>query len=190
MVTIAHKIHTVNQLSKKLKVYLRKSVAAANGCVLLWGCVREAMTESEWGCVLLWSSKGEEARCNCVSWNEGVRVRRDWGRHKLLLKKMRELGLGRIGYPQVGQKLLSILLLLSLFILMIKRLIYLPNLLTTNSLNSFTKTLVLSPWFDLLLFSSFLMHLHLVLCIALFNLFLFAFFFSFGLFCFSYKNKK
>ena len=80
--------------------------------------------------------------------------------------------------------------LLNSFTLMIRRLTCSLNLLTVNGLNSFTKTLVLSPWIDLLFSSSFLMHLHLVLCIALFNLFLFAFFFSFGLFCFSYKNKK
>ena len=69
-----------------------------------------------------------------------------------------------------------VLLLLGSFTLMIRRQICLPNLLIANSLNSFTKTLVLSPWFDLLLFSSFLMHLHLVLCIVLFNMFLVVFF--------------
>ena len=37
----------------------------------------------------------------------------------------------------------------------------LTNLLTANLLNSFVKTLVLSPWIDLFL-SFFLMHLHLV----------------------------
>ena len=39
-----------------------------------------------------------------------------------------------------------------------------PNLLIANSLNSFAKTLVLSPWIDLLSSSSssFLLHLHLV----------------------------
>ena len=66
-----------------------------------------------------------------------------------------------------------VLLLLSSFILMIKRLICSPNLLIANGLNSFAKTLVLSLWIDLLFSSSFLMHLHLVLCFALFNMFLF-----------------
>ena len=69
-----------------------------------------------------------------------------------------------------------VLLLLSLFTLMIRRLICLPNLLTTNSLNFFAKTLVSSPWIDLSFSSFFLMHLHLFLCIALFNMFLFVFF--------------
>ena len=60
-----------------------------------------------------------------------------------------------------------VLLLLSLFTLMIRRLICLPNLFTANGLNSFAKTLVSSPWIDLFFSSSFLMHLHLVLCIDL-----------------------
>ena len=82
-----------------------------------------------------------------------------------------------------------VLLLLSLFTLMIRRLICLPNLLTTNGLNSFSKTLVSSPWIDLSFSSSFLMHLHLVLCFTLFNMFLFIYlFFIFVLFCF--PNKK
>ena len=67
-----------------------------------------------------------------------------------------------------------VLSLLSSFTLMIRRLIFSPNLLIANGLNSFAKTLVLSPWIDLLFSSSFLMHLHLVLCFALFNMFLFA----------------
>ena len=82
-----------------------------------------------------------------------------------------------------------ILSLLSLFTLMIRRLICSPNLLIANGLNSFVKTLVLSPWIDLLFSSSVLMHLHLVLCFALFNMFLFVFFFSFTI-CFSKKLKK
>ena len=66
--------------------------------------------------------------------------------------------------------------LLSLFIPMIRMLTYSPNLLTVNVLNSFVKTLVLSPWIDLFLSSFFLMHLHLVLCFALLNMFLFVYF--------------
>ena len=69
-----------------------------------------------------------------------------------------------------------VLSLLSLFTLMIRRLICLPNLLTANGLNSFVKTSVSSPWIDFFLSSFLLTHLHLVLCIALFNLFLFVFF--------------
>ena len=75
-----------------------------------------------------------------------------------------------------------VLSLLSSFTPMIRRLIYLPNLLTVNVSNSFVKKLVLSPWDDLFLSSSPFMHLHLVLCFVLFNMFLFFFF--------SYKNKK
>ena len=60
-----------------------------------------------------------------------------------------------------------VLLLLSLFTLMIRRLIYLPNLLTANGLNSFAKTLMSSPWIDLF-FSSFPMHLHLVYALLCF----------------------
>ena len=82
-----------------------------------------------------------------------------------------------------------VLLLLNLFTLMIKRLIYLPNLLTANNLNSFAKTLVSSPWIDLSLSSFFLMHLHLILCIAFFNLFLFVFFLVLVYFFFSYKKN-
>ena len=73
-----------------------------------------------------------------------------------------------------------VLLLLSLFTPIIRRLeVMVPNPLTTNGLNSFAKTLVSSPWIDLSFSSFFLMHLHLVLCIALFNMFLFFFFFFF-----------
>ena len=84
-----------------------------------------------------------------------------------------------------------VLLLLSLFTLMIGMLIYLPNLLTANGLNSFVKTLVSSPWIDLFLSSFFFMHLHLVLCIALFlfNLFLFVFFSVLVYFVFHIKIK-
>ena len=81
-----------------------------------------------------------------------------------------------------------VLLLLSLFTLMIRRLIYLPNLLITNSLNSIVKTLVSSPWIDFFPSSFFLMHLYLVLCFALFNMFLFVF--SFVYFVFHIKIKK
>ena len=79
-----------------------------------------------------------------------------------------------------------VLSLLSLFTPMIRRLICLPNLLIVNALYSFIKTLVLSPWDDLFLSSSPLMHLHLVLCFALFNMFLFVclFVFFFCLFFF------
>ena len=66
----------------------------------------------------------------------------------------------------------------------------LPNLLIANGLNSFTKTLVSSPWIDLSFSSFFLMHLHLFLCIALFNMFLFVFFSVLLYFVFSYKIKK
>ena len=76
--------------------------------------------------------------------------------------------------------------LLSLFIPMIRMLTYSPNLLTVNVLNSFVKTLVLSPWIDLFLSSFLLMHLHLVLCLALFNMFLFVF--SFVYFVFHIKK--
>ena len=48
--------------------------------------------------------------------------------------------------------------------------------LDRNASNSFVKTLVLSLWDDLFLSSSPLMHLHLVLCFALFNMFLFIYF--------------
>ena len=82
-----------------------------------------------------------------------------------------------------------ILLLLSSFTLMIRRQIYSPNLLIANSLNSFAKTLVLSPWIDFFS-SSFLMHLHLVLCIALFNIFLFVYFSVLLYFVLSYKILK
>ena len=71
----------------------------------------------------------------------------------------------------------EVLSLLSSFTLMIRRLTCLPNLLTVNVSNSFDKTLVLSPWVDLFLLSSLLMHLHLVLCFTLFNIFLFVYFF-------------
>ena len=83
-----------------------------------------------------------------------------------------------------------VLLLLNLFTLMIKRLIYLPNLLTANNLNSFAKTLVSSPWIDLSLSSFFLMHLHLILCIAFFNLFLFVFFLVLVYFVFHIKKNE
>ena len=82
-----------------------------------------------------------------------------------------------------------ILSLLSLFTLMIRRLTCLPNLLTANVLNSFVKTLVLSPLNDLFLSSFFLMHLHLVLCFALLNMFC-LFIFSFVYFGIHKKNKK
>ena len=81
-----------------------------------------------------------------------------------------------------------VLSLLSSFTPMIRRLICLPNLLTVNVSNSYVKTLVLSPWDDLFLSSSPLMHLHLVLFFALFNMFCL---FIFSLFIlFWYKNKK
>ena len=82
-----------------------------------------------------------------------------------------------------------VLLLLSLFTLMIRRLICLPNLLTANNLNSFVKTLMSSPWIDLFLSSFLFMHLHLVLRIALFNLFLFVFF-SVLVYSVFHKNKN
>ena len=76
--------------------------------------------------------------------------------------------------------------LLSLFTPMIRRLTCSPNLLTANVLNSFVKTLVLSPRIDLFLSSFFLMHLHLVLCFTLLNMFLFVVF-SFIYFVFHIK---
>ena len=79
--------------------------------------------------------------------------------------------------------------LLSSFTLMIRRLICLLSLLIANSLNSYAKTLVRSPWSDLFSFSSFLMHLHLVLCYALFNMFLFVCF-QFLLYFVFHKNLK
>ena len=79
--------------------------------------------------------------------------------------------------------------LLSSFTLMIRRLTCSPNLLIANGLNSFTKTLVLSPWIDLL-FSSFLMHLHLVLYITLFNMFLFVYFSVLFYFVLHIKNNN
>ena len=82
-----------------------------------------------------------------------------------------------------------VLSLLSSFTSMIRRLIYLPNLLIVNASNSFVKTLVLSPWDDLFLSSSLLMHLHLVLCFTLFNMFLFVYF-QFLVILFWYKKKK
>ena len=81
-----------------------------------------------------------------------------------------------------------VLSLLSLFTPMIRRLICLPNLLTVNTSNSFIKTLVLSIWDDLLLFSSLLMHLHLVLCFTLFNMILFGCFSVFVYFVFQIKK--
>ena len=71
---------------------------------------------------------------------------------------------------------------------MIRRLTCLPKLLTVNASNSFIKTLVLSPWDDLLLLSSLFMHLHLVLCFALFNMILFGCFSV--LFILFFKLKK
>ena len=82
-----------------------------------------------------------------------------------------------------------VLLLLSLFTPLIRRLICLPNLLTANVLNSFVKTFVLSSWNDLFLSSFFLMHLHLVLYFALLNMFLFVVF-SFIYFVFHIKILK
>ena len=79
--------------------------------------------------------------------------------------------------------------LLSLFTLMIRRLICSLSLLIENGLNSYAKTLQ-SPWSDLSSFSSYLMHLHLVLCFVLFNMFLFVCFqFYFILFFIKIKKK-
>ena len=102
-----------------------------------------------------------------------------------------ELNTYRFDIISLGSLLKMVLILLSLFTLMIRRLIYLPNLLTANGLNSFAKTLVSSPWIDLF-FSSFPMHLHLVLCITLFCLtcfYLFIFQFCFILFFIKIKKK-
>ena len=102
-----------------------------------------------------------------------------------------ELNTQRFHITSLGSLSKMVLLLLSLFILMIKMLIYLPNFLIANGLNSFVKTLVSSPWIDLFLPSFFFMHLHLVLCIALFlyNLFLFVFFSVLVYFVFHIKIK-
>ena len=84
-----------------------------------------------------------------------------------------------------------ILLLLSSFTLMIRRQIYSPNLLIANGLNSFAKTLVLSPWIDLHFSFFFLMYLHLVLYIALCNMPLFVVFqFCFILLFIKIKKKN
>ena len=80
--------------------------------------------------------------------------------------------------------------LLSLFTLMIRRLTCSPNLLIANVLNSFVKTLVLSPWIDLFLSFFFLKHLHLVFCSALFNMFLFGYFSVLFCLVFHIKIKK
>ena len=101
-----------------------------------------------------------------------------------------ELNTYRFDIISLGSLLKMVLLLLSLFTLMIRRLIYLPNLLTANGLNSFAKTLMSSPWIDLF-FSSFPMHLHLVLCITLFCLTCFCLFiFQFCFIFFFHKNLK
>ena len=101
-----------------------------------------------------------------------------------------ELNTQRFDITSLGSLSKMVLLLLSLFTLMIRRLIYLPNLLTTNGLNSFAKTLVSSPWIDLSFSSFFLMHLHLVLCITLFNMFLVGYFSVLLYFVFHIKIKK
>ena len=95
----------------------------------------------------------------------------------------------RFDITSLGSLSKMVLLLLSLFTLMIRRLICLPNLLTANNLNSFVKTLMSSPWIDLFLSSFLFMHLHLVLRIALFNLFLFVFF-SVLVYSVFHKNKN
>ena len=109
-----------------------------------------------------------------------------------------KLNTQRFSITSLGSLLKMVLLFLSLFTLMIRRLIYLPNLLTVNGLNSFAKTLVSSPWIDLFFSSSSLMHLHLVLCIDLSCLtcfclvsFQFCFiFFHINIFLKSKKNTK
>ena len=78
--------------------------------------------------------------------------------------------------------------LLSLFTLMIRRLICSLSLLIENGLNSYAKTLQ-SPWSDLSSFSSYLMHLHLVLYFALFNMFMFVYFLVL-LYFVLHKNKN
>ena len=85
-----------------------------------------------------------------------------------------------------------VLSLLSLFTLMIKRLICSLNLQTANILNSFTKTSVSSPQIDLFLSSFLLIHLHLVLCFALltcFCLIIFQLYFTL-FFIKKFKKKK
>ena len=95
----------------------------------------------------------------------------------------------RFDITSLGSLSKMVLLLLSLFTLMIRRLICLPNLLTANNLNSFVKTLMSSPWIDFFLSSFLFMYLHLVLRIALFNLFLFVFF-SVLVYSVFHKNKN
>ena len=95
----------------------------------------------------------------------------------------------RFDITSLGSLSKMVLLLLSLFTLMIRRLICLPNLLRANNLNSFVKTLMSSPWIDFFLSSFLFMYLHLVLRIALFNLFLFVFF-SVLVYSVFHKNKN
>ena len=102
-----------------------------------------------------------------------------------ILFNILELNTYRFDITSFGSLSKMVLSLLSSFTLMIRRLICLPNLLIANGLNSFAKTLVSSPWIGLSFFSFFLLHLHLVLCIILFNMFFVCLFFSFSLFCFS-----
>ena len=102
-----------------------------------------------------------------------------------------ELNTQRFDITSFGSLSKMILLLLSSFTLMIRRQIYSPNLLIANGLNSFAKTLVLSPWIDLLFSFFFLMYLHLVLYIALCNMPLFVVFqFCFILLFIKIKKKN
>ena len=102
-----------------------------------------------------------------------------------------ELNTQRFDITSFGSLSKMVLLLLSSFTLMIRRQIYSPNLLIANGLNSFAKTLVLSPWIDLLFSFFFLMYLHLVLYIALCNMPLFVVFqFCFILLFIKIKKKK
>ena len=100
-----------------------------------------------------------------------------------------KLNTQRFDITSLGSLSKMVLLLLSLFTLMIKRLICLSNLLTANNLNSFSKTLVSSLLIDLFFSSFFPIHLHLVLSIALLNLFLFVFFSVLVYFVFHIKIK-
>ena len=102
-----------------------------------------------------------------------------------------ELNTQRFDITSFGSLSKMVLLLLSSFTLMIRRQIYSPNLLIANGLNSFAKTLVLSPWIDLLFSFFFLMYLHLVLYIALCNMPLFVVFqFCFILLYIKIKKKN
>ena len=69
-----------------------------------------------------------------------------------ILFNILELNTQRFDITSFGSLSKMVLSLLSLFTLMIRRLIYSPSLLIANGLNSFAKTLMLSLWIDFLFF--------------------------------------